>query len=333
MQPPHCRIRSYLVKSSGKSFPATTSTSISPPTFFLKRFGIFSRPISSSSGACEQLSATSTFAPVFRSVIAFAPSTYNSISPLYAAKSTENEVSRLSAGLSSYTLSKTWESVMMSLGAFLSSPKASLISSGATHMILACLSSSSRSVVTWGSISLPFGACLSCGITHITRSPALTRLPSIDGSGRPPAIRMISFFSSSIPKPVTGLTRIMLIPLLASSRPDFSNASFIIFSVFSILSDDPLSICSCVASDPKLLSFSSACPITGITGTFFFWKNVTMFISISISSPKNTMTAISHSAATLFVRSSRCPPSSVSSPSPAVSVRRHGPIGDISIAL
>ena len=174
---PQCIIKSYLPRSFGKSLPETMSIVSPLPTFLRNRLGIFTRPISSVAGAWVQASAINTLDVSVSDSIALALLAKHFISPLYPAKSTENEVRRLSAGVFSKTYLKACESVIISFGIFLSTDKDSCIFSGVQLTIIHFLSSSSRIVCTCGSMSLPFGACASCGITSITKSPSATRSP------------------------------------------------------------------------------------------------------------------------------------------------------------
>mgnify|MGYP007012782261 CR=1 FL=1 len=80
------------------------------------------------------------------------------ISPLYPAKSTEKEVSRLSAGFCSYTVWNTCESVIINLGGLVSAHSVSFSLSVVQLITRHFLSRSSRIVCTWGRISRPLGA-------------------------------------------------------------------------------------------------------------------------------------------------------------------------------
>ena len=119
----------------------------------------------------------------------------------------EKEVSRLFSGFFSYTLSNTWESVMMSFGGSLHWDRASSSSSVVQQVTTHFRSSSSRMVCTWGSIRRPSGAWISWGMTNRTASPRSTRSPvmylffSVCLKDR-----MNSSFRATIPSLVTALT-------------------------------------------------------------------------------------------------------------------------------
>ncbi len=107
------------------------------------------------------------------------------------------------------TSRKACESVMTSRG--LKDGSADPASSWATRIAVATAlwSRMSRIVWTWGSMSLPFGASASSGITSTTVSPCAKRSPTMGGSshvpGREASVRIDSI-SRAIPSPVAALT-------------------------------------------------------------------------------------------------------------------------------
>ena len=167
------------------------------------------------------------------------------------------------------------------------------------------LSSSSRRVCACGRMSRPFGACISCGMTSKTRSPAETSFPVMlcasKSSGRR---RMIARRMSSIPCRVFALT---------------------------MRGDSPVLFFMAEAMDAAS-SRISALLSSKITGIFFSFNRCIHWSSLSISGWQSRR-AMSVFSAAFRVRVIRISPSSPSSSYPGVSIKRQGPTPWISIAL
>ena len=103
-------------RSSGKSVPDTMSICKPSPIRLRSIFGIFTRPMSSVSGACVHASAISTRDPVLAGQWHWLLPCSSRCRLCTGQRRTEKEVSRLSAGFLSYTVRNTCESVMISFG-------------------------------------------------------------------------------------------------------------------------------------------------------------------------------------------------------------------------
>ena len=137
-------------------------------------------------------------------------------------------------------------------------------------------SRSSLSVWTWGSISLPLGAWISCGITSRTRSPAFTRSPSINSCPKPSGIRRVrAAFISSIPSFLAALA------ITSSKLPAFFDTpGFKVSQSQSMHSD--------VLSPIRSVLFN-----TTSTGVFLFLNSSIHFFSSVNTSPNfNVFTSL-----------------------------------------
>ena len=165
----------YFSMSVGKSCDATCSKIIFFPVFFLMRFGIFTVAISSSIWWWVQLSQIKTLSLSCKFEIADAPFSNCFKSPLKRAISMEKEFKAISFGTILSTALNACESVTINLGFWLSFWSVWASSSTWTTTEIIPLSRSSLKTWTCGRINLPFGACLSIGVTRITTSPLLTK--------------------------------------------------------------------------------------------------------------------------------------------------------------
>ena len=226
--------------------------------------------------------------------------------PLYCAKRTEKEVSRLSAGFLSYTVRNTCESVIISLGGRARAASMASILSVVQLITRHLRSSSSRMVCTCGRMSRPLGAWMSCGMTSMTVSFSSTSRPTMPcdmvSSGN--LFRRLRRMSSS-PFPVRVLTNRGTCPHCCSMRR---------------------MVCS--ASDNRSHLFSIQ-----ITGTFFSFNKRCQCNSSSRCSSVQTIRAMSVFSSARCVCRMRSSPSSPSSSKPAVSMNTQGPRPWISMAL
>ena len=202
-------MRLYPLKSSGNPVPDVKWNSGSTPVYCKIQPGSFTVPISLHCLWWVHPSEIRILSPAAIPPKAAAPFTKGARFPLYLANRMENDVSRISSGVSFATRPNTWLSVMTIFGFFPSAGSAFASSSSFSTMEAASASRISRMVCCCGRIRRPLGAALSIGTTRTTKS---------DGSSRSPTIlRPLSCtfprsarhsLSSSMPCPVRALTLI-----------------------------------------------------------------------------------------------------------------------------
>ena len=194
----------------------------------------------------------------------------------------------------------------MSFGARDNAASASVILSVVVLITRHFLSSNSLSVCTCGSMSLPFGAWISCGMTRSTRSVSQTRSPSINSWPKSSGKRRVSAeITASIPLPFNALTAttskllsaFLPITALFSSKTQFFAASIAALSSFPLLF-------SCASAESKISSILFKANTTGVC--FFaksrlhsasslkaFLNGIPAFFAAMTSAISSTTTAIS----------------------------------------